>query len=127
MDPYKEQLDFREAYHLTWEAGTIALSQNGVRPVVRAIIAEEITNIFDHLDELKAEAEIIAPTLPPGVYLRVTVGTLLSRIDDGIDYIYRWESAIRDEPVNPFAINDDRLTALTNLGMYIRAAKQASQ
>lgn len=118
-----KSLSFPEADALLADAGDLALGRTAHSPESkRQAMADVIGNTFMRLARIKEESELIAPALPEGEEPKITVGTLLSELDQERAKILEQHERTDGEPVNQFlGIHDERLDAIQGLTMYIEA------
>lgn len=119
-DVRDETVTFSEARQVVWRAGGMALDHTV--EAHRGIVASELSNMFSVIDQASSDADIMIPILPDNEVPKITIGSLLDRVDRYVDEIYSQQALLHDGPVNPFACNDNRLNAFEGVKLYIVAA-----
>jgi hypothetical protein len=118
-----DAMTFPDAYWVIWGAGNVAFDQHRTRPNIKCLVGEEIAALFDRLDLIKRETNLYIESTSDDSIPTITLKTLLGGVYKKMNSIYQEQSAGHEQPISPFMIEDDRLTALMGLDLYIRISK----
>lgn len=125
IDQNIDNISIPAAYRVVFEAGAAIVELEDLSPEVKALVGEEVTGLFDRLDVIKQEASVFFDVTGGFEVPVISMNTLLKCVRAKINSIYHEQSAGTGEHVNPFLVNDDRLSALECLDTYVRIAKNS--
>ncbi|MBC7707740.1 hypothetical protein H7Y63_00775 [Polaromonas sp.] len=126
-DSHYDLLSIPDAYKTVWGAGQTALGDKRLTVSETVIVGEKITHLFERLDLISEQASVIINALPDGELPKVRFQAVVDPVTDEMNSLYAYHSAGRETPVNPFMIQDERLTALTSLYIFLSLAKNNLQ